>query len=167
MFNQRTSLSPYLRCCLLFGLLFALPAVADNLAPDFSLPGRDQTVNLSAMRGKVVYVDFWASWCMPCQQSFPWMNRMQKQYREQGLVVVGINLDKSRELSDDFLRKIPANFTLAYDPDGKIASAYRVKGMPSSYLIDRQGRIQKTHIGFREATIGDMESAIRALLEQQ
>ena len=92
---------------------------------------------------------------------------MQKQYREQGLVVVGINLDKSRELSDDFLKKIPANFTLAYDPDGKMATAYRVKGMPSSYLIDRQGRIQKTHIGFREETIGDMESAIRALLEQQ
>ena len=167
MLNQRTSLSPYLRCCLLSGLLFALPVAADTLAPDFSLPGRDQTVNLSAMRGKVVYVDFWASWCKPCQQSFPWMNRMQKQYREQGLVVVGINLDKSRELSDDFLKKIPANFTLAYDPDGKMATAYRVKGMPSSYLIDRQGRIQKTHIGFREETSGDMEAAIRALLEKQ
>jgi thiol-disulfide isomerase/thioredoxin len=141
--------------------------VADDLAPDFNLPGRDQPVSLSALRGKVVYVDFWASWCQPCRQSFPWMNRLQKRYQEQGLVIVGINLDKSRALSDDFLKKIPADFTLAYDPEGKVATAYRVKGMPSSYLIDRQGRIQKTHVGFREESIGDMESVIRTLLEKQ
>ena len=151
---------------LLFGLLFSVPAIADELAPDFTLPGNNQTVSLSALRGKVVYVDFWASWCQPCRQSFPWMNRMQQQYQEQGLVVVGINLDKSRALSDEFLKKVPAEFTLAYDPEGKIASAYHVKGMPSSYLIDRQGRIQNTHIGFREETSGDMESAIRAQLEK-
>lgn len=95
------------------------------------------------------------------------MNRLQKQYQQQGPVIVGINLDKSRELSDDFLKKIPADFTVAYDPEGKVASAYRVKGMPSSYLIDRQGRIQKTHVGYREESSGDMESAIRALLEKQ
>ncbi len=92
---------------------------------------------------------------------------MQKQYQDLGFVIVGINLDKSRELSDEFLKKIPADFTLAYDSKGKVATAYRVKGMPSSYLIDRQGRIQKTHIGFREETSGEMESAIRALLEKQ
>lgn len=95
------------------------------------------------------------------------MNRLQKRYQEQGLVIVGINLDKSRELGDEFLKKTPADFTVAYDPEGKVASAYHVKGMPSSYLIDRQGRIQKTHIGFREETSGDMEAAIRALLEKQ
>lgn len=161
-----TRLAAPIRCYVLLGFLFAFPAAADNLAPDFSLPGRDQTVSLGALRGKVVYVDFWASWCQPCRQSFPWMNRLQKQYQQQGLVIVGINLDKSRELSDDFLKKIPADFTVAYDPEGKVASAYRVKGMPSSYLIDRQGRIQKTHIGYREETSGDMESAIRALLEK-
>jgi len=162
-----TCLIAHLRRYVLFGFLFAIPAAADNLAPDFSLPGRDQTVSLGALRGKVVYVDFWASWCQPCRQSFPWMNRLQKRYQEQGLVIVGINLDKSRELSDDFLKKIPAEFTVAYDPEGKVASAYRVKGMPSSYLIDRQGRTQKTHIGYREETSGDMESAIQSLLEKQ
>jgi len=162
-----TPSAAHVRRYLLFGFLFVLPAAADYVVPDFSLPGRDQTVSLGALRGKVVYVDFWASWCQPCRQSFPWMNRLQKRYQEQGLVVVGINLDKSRELSDDFLKKTPADFIVAYDPEGKVASAYRVKGMPSSYLIDRQGRIQKTHIGFREETSADVESAIRALLENQ
>jgi thiol-disulfide isomerase/thioredoxin len=151
----------------LLGLYLPVAAATGEPAPDFSLPGRGETVSLASLRGKVVYVDFWASWCGPCRKSFPWMNRMQSRYADQGLAIVAVNLDKSRELSDEFLKETPANFRVAYDPEGKAASAYRVKGMPSSYLIDREGRIRSSHIGFREENSASMEAAIQALVQQR
>jgi thiol-disulfide isomerase/thioredoxin len=152
---------------LLFSLVTAAPVSAAEPAPVFTLPGRDQPVSLAALRGKVVYVDFWASWCVPCRKSFPWMNSLQKSYADQGLVIVAVNLDKSRELSDRFLSEVPSELTIAYDPEGKVASAYQVKGMPSSYLIDRAGRIHSSHIGFREESAAAMEATIKDLLQQQ
>jgi cytochrome c biogenesis protein CcmG/thiol:disulfide interchange protein DsbE len=150
----------------LFSLVTAAPVFAAEPAPAFTLPGRDQPVSLAALHGKVVYVDFWASWCVPCRKSFPWMNSLQKRYANQGLVIVAVNLDKSRELSDRFLNEVPSELTIAYDPEGKIASAYQVRGMPSSYLIDRAGRIHSSHIGFREESAAAMEAAIKDLLQQ-
>jgi cytochrome c biogenesis protein CcmG, thiol:disulfide interchange protein DsbE len=156
----------FFRYLLLISLTTAMPVFAAELAPVFTLPGRGQPVSLAALRGKVVYVDFWASWCTPCRKSFPWMNSLQKRYADQGLVIVAVNLDKSHELSDRFLSEVPAELTIAYDPEGKVASAYQVKGMPSSYLIDRTGRIHTSHIGFREETAGEMETTIKDLLQQ-
>jgi peroxiredoxin len=94
------------------------------------------------------------------------MNDLQQRFGNQGLVVVAVNVDKSRELSDKFLQSVPAQFTIAYDPEGKTASAFHVKGMPSSYLIDRQGRIHSSHIGFRDDNTASMEAAITSLLQQ-
>jgi cytochrome c biogenesis protein CcmG, thiol:disulfide interchange protein DsbE len=136
-------------------------------APDFSLPGRTAAVELAKLRGKVVYVDFWASWCGPCRQSFPWMNRMQKRYGDREFAIVAINLDKSRAASDEFLKESPADFPIAYDPEGQIASAYRLKVMPSSYLIDRAGRIRRHHVGFREQDMREVESSIQSLIENK
>jgi cytochrome c biogenesis protein CcmG, thiol:disulfide interchange protein DsbE len=163
---KRVSAPPFLRYLLLIGLATAAPVFAAELAPTFTLPGRNQPVSLAALHGKVVYVDFWASWCIPCRKSFPWMNSLQKRYANQGLVIVAVNLDKTRELSDRFLSEVPAEVTIAYDPEGKVASAYKVKGMPSSYLIDRAGRVHSSHVGFREETAGDMEATIKDLLQQ-
>jgi len=163
--SKRITARPFLRYLLLISLATATPVFAAEQAQAFTLPGRDQPVSLTALRGKVVYVDFWASWCIPCRKSFPWMNSLQKRYADQGLVIVAVNLDKTRELSDHFLSEVPAELTIAYDPEGKVASAYKVKGMPSSYLIDRAGRIHSSHIGFREETAADMEVAIKALLQ--
>ena len=157
-----------LRFCLLLALVlpFAYSANAADLAPDFNLPGRGQPLKLQALRGKVVYVDFWASWCEPCRKSFPWLNSMQQRYGDQGLVVVAVNLDKSRELSDKFLEQVPASFNIAYDPEGAVATAYHVNGMPSSYLIDRQGHIQSSHIGFRTDKADALEASIKTLIQQ-
>ena len=164
---HRNKLLPVLRFLLLAALVGGLPAEAGEPAPGFSLPGNNaQTVSLAALRGKVVYLDFWASWCQPCRQSFPWMNSMLKRHADKGLVIVAVNVDKSRELSDRFLKDMPAQFTIAYDPEGKVASAYKVKGMPSSYLIDRQGRLHSSHVGFRSENTAAMESAITSLLQQ-
>jgi len=165
VFTRRTVTWPFLCYLFLIGLATANPVFAAEPAPEFTLPGRDQPVSLAALRGKVVYLDFWASWCTPCRKSFPWMNSMQKRYGDQGLVIVAVNLDKTRELSDRFLSEVPAELTIAYDPEGKVASAYKVKGMPSSYLIDREGRVHNSHIGFREETAADMETTIKTLLQ--
>ena len=145
-------------------LTFATPAFAADAAPDFKLPSAKGMVELSKLKGKVVYVDFWASWCIPCRKSFPWMNELHKKYKDQGLEVVAVNLDKSREPIDDFLAKTPADFTIAYDPSGGTATNYKVSGMPSTYLIDRNGLLQLSHIGFRDKDKVEMESKIKELL---
>lgn len=133
-------------------------------APEFDLQGTGGPVKLSAMRGKVVYVDFWASWCSPCKASFPWMNEMQAKYGAQGLTIVGINVDKKRADADAFLVDTPAKFTVAYDEKGATPTAYKIKGMPSSYLVDRNGRVIATHAGFRDDERGKLEAKLRAAL---
>ncbi|MBI3775236.1 MAG: TlpA family protein disulfide reductase [Gammaproteobacteria bacterium] len=146
---------------------FTTAVLAADAAPDFKLPSAKGMVELSKLKGKVVYVDFWASWCTPCRKSFPWMNEMHKKFKEQGLEVIAINLDKSREPIDEFLSKTPADFTIAYDPSGGAASSYKVSGMPSTYLIDRSGQLQVTHIGFRDKDKQEMESKIKELLAKK
>lgn len=135
-----------------------------QVAPDFDLPGSAGPVKLAALKGKVVYVDFWASWCGPCRQSFPWMNEMQAKYGAQGLTVVGINVDKKRADADSFLKNTPAQFTVAYDDKGTTPTAYQIKGMPSSYLVDRNGKIIATHAGFRAEDSAAIEAKLRAAL---
>ncbi|HZF09007.1 MAG TPA: TlpA disulfide reductase family protein [Thermoanaerobaculia bacterium] len=117
-------------------------------APRFELPTRTGTVALDALRTKVVLVDFWASWCGPCRQSFPWLSAMSARYGESGLVVVAIDLDKDRSLAETFLHELAPPFTVAFDPAGKTAEAFDVQTMPSSYLVNRAGRVVYSHPGF-------------------
>ena len=140
---------------------------AADAAPDFKLASAKGMVELSKLKGKVVYVDFWASWCTPCRKSFPWMNELHKKYKDQGLEVVAVNLDKSREPIDIFLAKTPADFTIAYDPSGTAAANYKVSGMPSSYVIDRSGQLQVSHLGFRDKDKEEIEAKIKELLTKK
>ena len=136
-------------------------------APAFALPtAGGETVSLAPLRGRVVYVDFWASWCAPCRRSFPWMNALQARYGKDGLAIVGINVDKRREDAERFLRDTPASFTVVYDAHGATPAAYDVKGMPSSYLIDRRGNVVAVEEGFHDERRDDVEARIRALLAQ-
>jgi cytochrome c biogenesis protein CcmG/thiol:disulfide interchange protein DsbE len=150
---------------LIFGLFSGI-SFADS-APQFKLPGQNGIVDLSAMRGHVVYLDFWASWCSPCRKSFPWMNEMYNKYRADGFKIVAVNLDKDRDAIDSFLASNPTDFTIAFDPDGRVAKTYKLVGMPSSYLIDKSGKLQVSHIGFREKDKEELESKIKNLLAQQ
>ncbi|MES9968701.1 MAG: TlpA disulfide reductase family protein [Candidatus Thiodiazotropha sp.] len=133
-------------------------------APDFTLQGREMSVSLNDYRGKVVLLDFWASWCVPCRASFPWMNRIQSRYKQQGLVVIAVNLDKDRKMADSFLSKTKAEFTLVFDPKGEVASEYGLQGMPASFLIDGQGHILESHVGFFESEKAQREQQIKKLL---
>ncbi len=135
-------------------------------APDFKLDGLQKQIKLSQYRGKIVYVDFWASWCQPCRKSFTWMNKMQSLYGKEGFTVIAINLDESREKANKFLKQIPANFDVAFDPRGRTAEAYQVKAMPSSYLVDKNGKLVHANLGFRGTDEDKLETKIRDLLKK-
>ena len=145
----------------------AQAATPGSAAPPFALPdATGATVSLARLRGRVVYVDFWASWCAPCRRSFPWMNALQARYGKDGLAIVGINVDKRREDAERFLRDTPASFTVVYDAQGATPAAYDVKGMPSSYLIDRKGNVAAIEEGFHDERRDEVEARIRARLAQ-
>jgi cytochrome c biogenesis protein CcmG/thiol:disulfide interchange protein DsbE len=122
-------------------------------------------LDLAQLRGKVVLVDFWASWCEPCRHSFPWLNEMQAKYADRGLVVIGVNVDRERGDADRFLRDVPAQFRVVYDPAGTLASRYDLPGMPVSYIIGPNGDVVGRHIGFRNALRAEREAELQKLLE--
>ena len=119
---------------------------------------------LAPIEGKVIWVDFWASWCVPCRRSFPWMNAMQRKYADQGLQIIGVNVDKERSLADEFVKETPADFALRFDPAGKLAKEFGVQAMPSSFLLDASGNVLARHFGFKLADTADYERSIQAAL---
>ena len=138
-----------------------------NLSADQAAPSSaPQSLELSNYKGKVVYLDFWASWCVPCRKSFPWMNKLQQNYSNDDLVIVAVNLDKKRSLADEFLNEIPASFNIIYDPKGNLAKQYQIKGMPSSVIFDRSGKPVAAHTGFFVKKIEQYEQAIRNTINQ-
>jgi len=130
--------------------LFAAAAISMLVLPSMASDARaDAALDLSEFDGKVVVLDFWASWCVPCRRSFPWMNDMQKKYGDDGLVIIGVNLDADAGEASVFLDNYPADFRIIYDPDGKLAREYDVIAMPSSYVIGRDGKQVTRHLGFK------------------
>jgi cytochrome c biogenesis protein CcmG, thiol:disulfide interchange protein DsbE len=121
---------------------------------------------IKELHGKVVLLDFWASWCGPCRQSFPWMNEMEQRYGKDGFVVVAVNMDQDRALAEQFLAATPAKFRISYDPKGDLATQLNVTSMPTSFVIDRRGQIREQHKGFRDAQRAAREASIVQLLKE-
>jgi thiol-disulfide isomerase/thioredoxin len=121
-------------------------------------------LDLTQYQGKVVYLDFWASWCKPCRRSFPWMDAMQKKYAADGLVVVAVDVDEDQADAERFLKQVPAGFTIVKDPQGGLAEQFGVYGMPSSFIIGRDGQVAKKHQGFFEDSPAAYEAELREAL---
>ncbi len=140
-----------------------------HAAPNCALAsfGTEQPPDVSQFRGKVVYVDFWASWCGPCAQSFPFMNDLDREFRGKGLQVLGISVDQKPDDAKKFLGKHPADFTVALDSGGQCPRSFEVQGMPSSYLIDRNGIVRYVHLGFRQGDAETIRSKIETLLAEK
>ena len=143
----------------------AASAVSEgDLAPDFTLPTLDgqESKSLSASHGKVRYLDFWASWCIACRVSIPEMIVMQQELGEERLAVIAISVDEWIDDATRFLSRYSVNYDNLSDPHGKIAEAYGLLAMPTSLVIDPEGRITLIHQGFKP---GDM-TAIRAHIDE-
>lgn len=121
-------------------------------------------LDLAGHKGKVVYLDFWASWCKPCRESFPWMNGLLDKYPSDRFTVITINLDAETSEMHRFLGKVPAQFDIYHDPSGSIAAKFQLEGMPTSYLIDVDGKVVRKHIGFYTGKMKEYEREIEALL---
>lgn len=136
-------------------------------ACDLTEFGSSQAIDLSQFRGKVLYVDFWASWCSSCAKSFPFLNAMDREFRDRGLQIVGVNLDADIGSARGFLEKRPASFVLASDATGQCPRDFGVKAMPSSYLVDRDGTIRHELIGFRTGEMEGIRKLVETLLSEQ
>lgn len=134
-------------------------AALDSLTGDSTITG-----------GNVVYVDFWASWCVPCRKSFPWMEQLVREYGDRGLQVIAINLDRDRAAAEKFLKQNGQNGTSArivYDPDGKLAKLYDLQVMPSSFVYARDGTLKLQKQGFSADETASVEALIRKLIEEK
>ena len=145
----------------------ALALEVGDTAPSLSLPSifEDQAaIDLDALRGKTVYVDFWASWCAPCLRSMPAYNELYNRLKGEDFEFVAINVDNPIEDGLDFLIDEPLDFLIPSDPDGEAAELFGVIGMPTSYLIDPEGTIRLVHMGFRDGDMEEIEAAISELI---
>lgn len=134
-------------------------------APAFSLLDQNGSrISLSDFKGQVVFLDFWASWCPPCKQSFPFMNEIQQNYGHRGLRVIAVNTDSNKLAAEEFLRSTPAYFTIGFDSGMQTARKYKVKAMPYSVLIDKSGMIIEYHQGFTPAESRGLKTLIEAAL---
>jgi thiol-disulfide isomerase/thioredoxin len=118
------------------------------------------------LKNKVVYVDFWASWCMPCRQSFPRMKELQTKYADKGLQIITVNLDKKHGDAEKFLRDMQSSFHVVYDSTGSLAKSFKVDAMPTSFLYDRDGRLHSRHRGFEPKEAGSLDSVINVLINK-
>ena len=125
-----------------------------------------KALDLSAYKGKVVMIDFWASWCGPCRQSFPWLNEMRTKKSSDDFVIIGINVDENTEDAKKFLAKVPADFDIIYDPEGDYASFYDIPGMPTTLIFDRDGKLQHKHAAFKLNKVAEYEALIDKALAQ-
>ncbi|WP_084005102.1 TlpA disulfide reductase family protein [Gilvimarinus polysaccharolyticus] len=147
----------------LFLLLFSFYGWADNILPQETFSEIKQSAGMKD--GDIVYVDFWASWCNPCRKSFPWMNKMVDKYESQGFKILAINVDKDRALAEKFLASVDITFPIYYDPEGNFAKTFKLKGMPSSFILDSNGAVLQTHKGFFENQVDTYENEIQSLLK--
>lgn len=127
--------------------------------PGQALPALN-LIEVQATKGQFIYIDYWASWCGPCRQSFPWMNALQAKLGPKGLKVVAVNVDAKRSDADKFLTHTPAQFTVAFDPQGESAKKLAIKTMPTSMLVSPEGKVLLVHSGFRSEDAGQLEVKI-------
>ena len=156
-------------CALLFLISASAVSGAEKASLDCSLSLDEpaQNIKLKEYLGKVVYVDFWASWCPPCLKSFPYMNQLHQQFSSKGLKIIAVNLDEQREDADHFTRETPHVFTIAYDNQNRdCAGAFDLKAMPSSYLIDKKGTIRQAFLGFKSEEVEQVTGLIMQLLAE-
>ena len=167
------SIIAYLLVCLaLAGMtsartaIAALPAVGAQ-APDFALgSSTGRNLRLSELRGEVVLINFWATWCGPCRQEMPELDRLYTQFREAGFTLLGVNVDDNRANAEAMMKKLGVRFPTVFDSSKRVARQYDVDTMPATLLIDRDGRVRYVHRGYRDGYERKYQEQVRELLKE-
>jgi cytochrome c biogenesis protein CcmG/thiol:disulfide interchange protein DsbE len=156
------------RCSALVLFFLATVTVTSQAAgaPDSTTAIQARLPDSLSIEGKVVYVDFWASWCGPCRQSFPWMQALFSRYQKQGLEVVAVGVDKDHRKALDFLKDTKATFPVIFDSTGSLAKKYGLEAMPTSFVYGRNGRLVAVHQGFDADMTDSLEHVILQLLNE-
>jgi len=142
-------------------------ALIVGAAVALAAPPPTPSLDLKPYAGRVVIVDFWASWCAPCKASLPWLQKLGQTYEDQGLTVLLVNVDRDRKAAEAMLAKEGITLPVTWDPEGKIAEAYRLEGMPSSYLYGRDGTLRDSRLGFDPRRTAELERSVTALLAER
>jgi len=146
----------------------AAPGASSNgPAPQFTLAARGgNEVSLAQYRGKVVMINFWASWCGPCRQEMPLLENIYKKYGKLGFTLLGVNVEPDSKAADDWLKQTPVSFPILYDKESKVSKLYDVAGMPSTVIIDRKGNVRVLHKGYKPGDENEYLDSIRSLIRE-
>lgn len=149
--------------------LFGTAATSSTMdaAPDFALKGSTgENLRLSELRGQVVMINFWASWCGPCRQEMPHLEALYQRYEPLGFTLLGVNVEKSRKKADEMLSDMPVSFPILFDSSNEVTKLYDVIAMPSTVLIDRDGKIRHIHHGYKPGYEEQYQTQIRSLIKE-
>jgi peroxiredoxin len=151
-------------------VVFSFPVIAGEIAgeaPDFTLQSREGgQVSLSELRGDVVMINFWATWCGPCRAEMPHLEALHQRYSDLGFTLLGVNVEEDSRLSDQFLAETPVSFDILFDPHNGVSELYDVVAMPSTVLVDREGNMRFIHHGYKEGYENEYQTQVRALLRE-
>ena len=163
------TLSTWLRATALTATLAvsSLVGASTSLAPSFALPSRSgDTISLDQLKGQVVMINFWASWCGPCRQEMPLLDQMYKRYSPLGFTLLGVNVEANSKDAEKLLANVPVSFPVLFDKENKVSKMYDVNAMPSTVFIDRKGNVRYLHKGYKPGDEGKYLNQIRALLKE-
>jgi peroxiredoxin len=147
--------------------LSSLVGASASLAPSFTLPSRSgDNVSLEDLKGQVVMLSFWASWCGPCRQEMPLLDQMHKRYSALGFTLLGVNVEANTKDAERWLADVPVSFPVLFDKESKVSKLYDVSAMPSTVFIDRKGNVRYLHRGYKAGDEGEYLNQIRALLKE-
>jgi peroxiredoxin len=142
-------------------------AAAPAPAPDFTLPARDGgNVRLSDLRGQVVMINFWATWCGPCRQEMPLLQQIQAKYEPLGFTLVGINVEPDSAAAITWLKQVSVSFPILFDQKNVVAEQFGVQGMPSSVFVDRAGNVRYVHRGYQPGDEAKYADMVRSLAKE-
>lgn len=148
-------------------LVSSLVAASNGPAPGFALPSRNgDIVSLEQLKGQVVMLNFWASWCGPCRQEMPLLDQMHKRYSALGFTLLGVNVEADTKDAERWLADTPVSFPILFDRESKVSKLYNVSAMPSTVFIDRKGNLRYLHRGYKPGDEGEYLNQIRALLKE-
>lgn len=136
-------------------------------APDFTLKSRGgENIKLSELRGEVVMINFWASWCGPCRQEMPALNELYQRYNPLGFTILGVNVEQDPRKAEALLREIPVDFPILFDTENQVTELYKVVAMPSTVLVDRNGQVRFVHKGYKPGYEEKYQEQVRSLIRE-